>query len=481
MLTLPYTVGRYKLLKKIAQGGMAEIYAAEYRGESGFSKTVAVKRLLPHWSANPGFVKMLQDEAKLVVHLQHQNIAQVFELGRGDDGIFFISMEMVEGFDLRQVTQQVRAVEAGLPPKFSYWIIGEILQALVFAHSRIDVLGKPLGIVHRDLSPQNILIARHGAVKVTDFGIAKGSHRQEETLAGQLKGKFAYMSPEQASGAEVDQRSDIFSLGIVLFELVTGMRLFDAETDPGILEKVRMAQMPTGWERAVAPEIRAILRKSLKKNVEERYQTAEEMHADLERYVRKSQCFASGIEFSQYLRDLFPPQVDRPADDRVTSIELRPPVARWSGLVAATLLFSATGAHALRYTASPLAASPPLAAVARAVAPVLPPAPPIVPARDPDVGAHGSAALPTPSTVPQSSRGYLSVHVRPWGYVTVPGIVARRESPLVNVPVPAGTYHVKVFYEPTQKWISSRVKITPDGHTHCQARFGDRDTILCRP
>jgi serine/threonine protein kinase len=491
---------------------MAEIYRAIYHGDGGFVRTLAVKRILPQWTQDPQFIAMLQDEAKLLVKLQHQNIVQVFELG-DDNGVFYISMEYVEGVDLRRLLNAFREHHEKIPPKFVYWIISDILRALAFAHSRVAPDGQPIGIVHRDISPQNILIARHGEVKVADFGIAKGRHRETQTSAGQLKGKFAYMSPEQACGEAIDSRSDLFSLGILFFEMLTGARLFEGDSDMDVLRKVQDAVIPPGWERDVAPEVRAILRKCLKKNPQERFQTAEEILAVLSQYVHKINCQIFGFEFAPYLQRLFPLQSNATVVDIASSSEtierVLPPNTPFvpQGSCFAKLGIAgvrprsycdsrglAAGENGVPVRRHPLNRFPlqkslygvailcvafvitPQKSVIEATAMVIPktaigvPVPPLVP-----------TAVATPPLAPEkvAVKGKLSVQVRPWGYVTIPGVVTRKESPIA-VSVVEGQYQVKVFYEPTQQWLSARATVKSNGHTTCLTSFGESPRILCR-
>lgn len=475
MLVLPYTHGRYRLIERIAQGGMAEIYRAEYHGDGGFVRTMAVKRILPQWSQDPQFSKMLQDEAKLLVTLQHQNIVQVFELGE-DDGVFYISMEYVDGVDLRTLLHALRQRGEKLSPKFVYWIVSDVLRALAFAHGRVANDGSPLMVVHRDVSPQNILLARHGGVKVADFGIAKGRHRNEETAVGQLKGKLAYMSPEQARGELIDSRSDLFSLGIVFFEMLTGARLFDGDSDLMVLQKVQDAVIPSGWEQHVAPEIRAILRKCLKKNPDDRYQTAEEVLAAVSQYTTKHRCQIFGFEFAPYVQELFPvhsqpshPVETCPQNTIVEKVSLRGvvhfrPYLYGVATLCAAFVITPQSQHPTEVkTVATLSKPMP----GGTVAPLLPPLAPM------------PAAYASPPIVQNRDKGKLSVQVRPWGYVTIPGAVTRKEAP-VGLALVEGNYQVKVFYEPTAQWLTARATVKPGAHTACQASFGSTPRISCK-
>lgn len=471
MLVLPYTHGRYRLIERIAQGGMAEIYRAEYHGDGGFVRTMAVKRILPQWSQDPQFSKMLQDEAKLLVTLQHQNVVQVFELGE-DDGVFYISMEYVDGVDLRTLLQALRQRGEKLSPKFVYWIVSDVLRALAFAHGRVASDGSPLMVVHRDVSPQNILLARHGGVKVADFGIAKGRHRNEETAVGQLKGKLAYMSPEQARGEIIDSRSDLFSLGIVFFEMLTGARLFDGDSDLMVLQKVQDAVIPSGWEHHVAPEIRAIIRKCLKKNPDDRYQTAEEVLAAVSQYTTKHRCQIFGFEFAPYVQNLFPekqkPSYSTDNCSQNTVVEHVPP--RENARLKNCLYGAVTVCAAFIITPQSLR----LAVAPAKVAVEVPPLPLAIEKVFPSE-REGEGA----TRAPIINKGKLSVHVRPWGYVTIPGAVTRKEAP-VGLALVEGNYQVKVFYEPTAQWLTARATVKPGAHTNCQASFGETPHISCK-
>src|SRR4029450_2271011 len=215
----PKPFGKYFLIEKLATGGMAEIYKAKNFGVDGFEKLLAIKRILPHCSSDKEFITMLIDEAKLSVALSHTNIAQVFDLGKvGTD--YFISMEFVDGINLRELMNRAKETGAQLPEDISVYIVSEICKGLDYAHAKKDTDGNPLNIVHRDISPQNILISYEGEVKIVDFGIAKAATKAHVTQHGALKGKLLYMSPEQAWGKALDKRTDNFSLGVVLYEML---------------------------------------------------------------------------------------------------------------------------------------------------------------------------------------------------------------------------------------------------------------------
>nr|HPM41186.1 serine/threonine-protein kinase [bacterium] len=234
----PKQFGKYFLIEKLAVGGMAEIYKAKTFGVDGFEKELAIKRILPHCAADKDFITMLVAEAKLSVMLSHANIVQVYDLGKvGED--YFISMEFIHGVNLRDIMYHAREAKVPIPLDISVYIISEICKGLDYAHRKTDQNNSPLDIVHRDVSPQNVLLSYEGEVKIVDFGIAKAAMNISHTMAGILKGKIAYMSPEQATGQTVDNRTDIFSTGILLYEIVTGTKLFTGESQFEVLKKIR--------------------------------------------------------------------------------------------------------------------------------------------------------------------------------------------------------------------------------------------------
>src|ERR1044071_8276494 len=227
---------RYKVIERIASGGMAEVFRAESAGLEGFKKTVAIKRVLPHLAEKKQFIGMFLDEARLSAALSHSNVVQVFDIGVGDD-TYFIVMEYVDGANLKSVIEHRKQLGRPLPIEIACLIALRTCEGLAYAHEVLDALGQPLGIVHRDVSPPNVLITRHGEVKVVDFGLAKANSQLESSQPGIIKGKFSYLSPEAALGEEVDARTDVFAVGIILWELLAGRRLFLGDSD---IETVRM-------------------------------------------------------------------------------------------------------------------------------------------------------------------------------------------------------------------------------------------------
>lgn len=279
----PKPFGKYYLTDRIAVGGMAEIYKAKTFGVDGFEKTLAIKKILSHYSSDKEFITMLTDEAKLVVNLSHANIVQVYDLARvGDE--YFISMEFIDGINLRDL--MVRAKERGenIPAEVIISIAIEVCKGLDYAHNKKDAKGNALGIVHRDISPQNILVSYEGGVKIVDFGIAKAAQNLSETHIGILKGKVTYMSPEQAFGKPIDGRTDLFSLGIILYELFALERLFTGESQMEILKKIRNTKIsPKDLPATVPVVMRPILAKLLAYKVKDRYQSAADLQVDLNR------------------------------------------------------------------------------------------------------------------------------------------------------------------------------------------------------
>jgi serine/threonine protein kinase len=277
---------RYRVLEKLESGGMAEVFRAESEGLEGFKKQVAIKRVLPHLSEKKRFIAMFLDEARLSARLSHSNCVQVFDIGVGDNA-FFIVMEFVDGANLKSVAEQMKKTGKQFSVQVATHIAVEICKGLSYAHELTDNSGVPLEIVHRDMSPPNVLITKYGEVKIVDFGLAKASSQLEKSEPGIIKGKFSYLSPEAAMGQEVDLRTDIFAVGIILFELLTGQRLFMGDTDFQTVKKVQMAEVPSVRQinKDVPAELERILLKSLARDPSERYLTARELGQDLTRFL----------------------------------------------------------------------------------------------------------------------------------------------------------------------------------------------------
>jgi len=283
----PFLYGKYVILDRIAVGGMAEVFRAQTFGVHGFQRLLVIKRILPHLSKDDEFVDMFIDEAKIAVGLTHANICQVTDLGKIDDN-YFIAMEYVNGKDLRAILKKCYANKSPLGIEQSIFIASEFCKGLEYAHRREDPLtGQQMSVIHRDISPQNIMISYHGEVKIVDFGIAKTEYKIHRTQAGVLKGKFAYMSPEQSMGQELNQQTDIFSAGIILYEMLANKRLFLGGTDFETLENIKRCEVPSLREinPRVSKELEEVVLKSLAKDQKERYQTAGQMQNALSKIL----------------------------------------------------------------------------------------------------------------------------------------------------------------------------------------------------
>jgi serine/threonine protein kinase len=274
--------GRFHLLERIGAGGMGEVFRAEMRGPDGFSRIVVVKRMLPDFTAEPSGVAMFIDEAKLSARLIHPNIVQVHDFGKVDKR-YYLVMEYVAGCDLSRLLTHLDEQQRKLPLGASVRIIAALLNGLAYAHELRGTDGKPLGVVHRDVAPSNILLGTRGEIKLTDFGIAKTRDRLEHTRAGVIKGKYHYMSPEQASGRELDARSDLFAVGVVLFKLLTGQRPFRGATGEEVLTNIRHGRYtpPHTLDPALAGELSDVLARALQVNPADRFQSAREFRAAL--------------------------------------------------------------------------------------------------------------------------------------------------------------------------------------------------------
>jgi len=521
-MKLPYKFGKYVLLEKIAEGGMAEIYKARYKGEQGFSKFVAIKKILSIWSARKDFKKMLIDEANALVHLQHQNIVQVYELGSHKD-FFYISMEYVKGLDLRQLTDLQNLQNIKLPEKYVCFIVSEILKGLDFAHKQ------EIDVVHRDISPQNILISESGEVKITDFGIAKGLHRDQVTITKELKGKLAYMSPEQVTGATIDSRSDLYSVAIILYELITGCRLFYSENDFETIEKVRASEMPFEWEEHVSIDMQQILKKALSRDPKDRYQNAIDLLRDLNLYVTANKLYSHSIDLSDYLKNISKykkrnKNVHIPKTRIVSEIKGGVVQVRHHFVMPLVIILLIVFAGIAKSDTWQFSSRQERIAASK---------PPVI-----DYGVINIDTEPTGANVKIefngkkneyktpfvisninldkeinaklsiSKQGFYSlsdefelspdnsvfsktynlksnmpakinVQVRPWGYVYIPGVIKRKESPVHNLMLSSGKYEIKVFYEPKNLWVKKKLQVEAGKNYQCIANFMKKARISC--
>jgi len=309
---LPRPFGPYTLLRRLAAGGMAEVYLARTAGAVGFEKLVAIKRIHPHHAADGGFGSMLLDEAKLSVALSHRNIVQTLDLACVA-GAYVLVMEHVEGYDAHHVLETLRRADRLLPVELAAHVIAEVCRGLDYAHGHRDEQGEPAGIVHRDVSPQNVLLSFAGQVKIADFGIAKANSRQSDPESGVIKGKYFYMSPEQAWAEPLDHRSDIFSAGVVLWELLVGERLHHASDIQSLLDAVRRAEVPAPSCRRdeIPEELDAIVARATAANPVERYADAGAMADALVEYLADRAPIDASERIGELLADMPPPSPPR--------------------------------------------------------------------------------------------------------------------------------------------------------------------------
>ncbi|TMA90128.1 MAG: serine/threonine protein kinase [Deltaproteobacteria bacterium] len=276
-------IGKYKLVRLIASGGMAEVYLARQAGAAGFEKLVCLKRILPHLARDRQFVEMFLNEARLAARLDHPNIVSIYDLGEAN-GNYFIAMEFIDGPSLRAVAKRARERGERLPIAEVVKIVSMAAAGLHYAHELADDGGKPLGLVHRDISPDNILVHRNGVAKVVDFGIAKAANSSGTTRTGALKGKVAYMPPEQLRGDPLDRRADVFALGVVLYEMLAGQRPWEGDSDVSLIGRIMTEEpKPFATVRLDAPPgLIAVLDRALAKDREARYSSCHDLQADLE-------------------------------------------------------------------------------------------------------------------------------------------------------------------------------------------------------
>ncbi|RYZ37169.1 MAG: serine/threonine protein kinase [Myxococcaceae bacterium] len=280
-------LGKYQLVRKLASGGMAEVFLAKAAGPRGFEKTLVLKRILPHLAEDEAFVDMFLGEAKLAAQLDHPNVVQIFDFGEAD-GSYFLAMEYIDGPTLRRLIKRSTELKSPLPVALCAKMVAAAAEGLAFAHELTDPeTGTPLGLIHRDISPENVLLSRQGAVKVVDFGIAKVAGQSHRTQTGVVKGKVAYMPPEQLQARAMDARVDVYALGMVLYELLTGRRPFDAATEVGMMQAILFEPFVPAVERRpdLPPAMQRILERALAKDRDQRYPDCREFQADLERFV----------------------------------------------------------------------------------------------------------------------------------------------------------------------------------------------------
>jgi serine/threonine-protein kinase len=297
---------RYTITEPLDKGGMAQVFRGVAESMEGFKKAVAIKRILPDLTANQKFVSMFLDEARLSLFLQHANIVQVFDISKTPDNAYFLVMEFVDGCNLKALNDRQKQKGRRLEIAHSIYLMIECCKALQYAHSlEHPETNEPLGIVHRDISPPNILMSKNGEVKLVDFGLAKANSQIESTDPGVVKGKFSYLSPEAASGLQVDHRADVFAVGIILWELFTGRRLFFGETDYQTVEQVRQARVPSvaALNPEIDPELEQIVRKALAREPNDRYQNANDLGDALSQFLFSRRMKVTARDIANLVKD----------------------------------------------------------------------------------------------------------------------------------------------------------------------------------
>ncbi len=306
MTTTATRFGKYDLLALLATGGMAEIWLARVSGMAGFEKLVVIKRLLDKLAVDNDYVEMFLDEARINARLTHSNIVQVLELGQVE-GKYCMAMEFVPGLSVSQVGKRATKTLGAVPQEVACGLVAQACSGLHYAHEKTMPDGAPLNIIHRDVSPQNLILTYEGLVKVLDFGIAKADQRQSQTRTGLVKGKFSYMSPEQCLGQALDRRSDVFALGIVLFELCTSRRLFKRRSTYETYTAITKADVPP--PRKLNPKVdeavEAVILKALALKADDRYPTADAMQDALEEAMRKAQLRGSATDLMRFMNETF--------------------------------------------------------------------------------------------------------------------------------------------------------------------------------
>jgi serine/threonine-protein kinase len=284
------------------------VYEAKQLGTEGFAKTMAIKTILPHYSSNEEFVEMFIGEAKLVANLVHENIVQIYQLGREESGLYYIAMEYMDGINLEEFNLHHKKLERKVPIELAAFIAARTCRGLEYAHGKCDESGEALGIVHRDVSPKNIMINTEGTVRLTDFGVAKAKHYMQQQEGDVLMGKVEFMSPEQADYQVTDSRSDLFSLGIVLYEMLTGVNIFEDDDVYETLERIKSIDIPDPREyrEDIPADLSMIVLKAMRRDLNERYQTANEMGYDLEYFIYRDGYGPTVQALSRYLAGIYP-------------------------------------------------------------------------------------------------------------------------------------------------------------------------------
>jgi serine/threonine-protein kinase len=302
----PVPFGNYELLERIAVGGMAEIFLARTIGGPGPERKLVIKRIRPHLSRQTTFVKMFLNEAKLAAQLNHPNVVQIYDLGKIGES-YFIAMEHIFGRDMRRIITKADGMGIPFPMVYALKIASSVCEGLYHAHQKHDIYGNPLNIVHRDVTPENVMVSFDGRVKVLDFGIAKAANSIELSHPGEIKGKLSYMSPEQCQGLPLDQRSDVFSLGTVLYEWLTGYKLFTGDSEVAVLKSITEGKIysPSYFKADIPDAVESILMRALEKDRSRRYQTAADLQADLDHFLAEYDFTPTSLHLSNFVKQVF--------------------------------------------------------------------------------------------------------------------------------------------------------------------------------
>ncbi len=335
-------MNRYKLVQLIATGGMGEVFLARSEGPRGFAKTLVIKRILRHLASEPQFVEMFLNEARLAAMLSHPNIVQIFELGE-EEGTWYIAMEYIHGRTLRAIKQRLLRRGELLSPVLAARVCAHALQGLHYAHNLKDETGQPLHVVHRDISPDNVMVGFNGQVKLVDFGIAKASGAISTTRTGMVKGKYSYMAPEQLLGQGVDARTDVYAMGVLLYELLTGARPWVAPTEPALIQSILNRPPPPPRDRNpnLPPAFNALILRALEKDPAARFSSAEEMAQALEGVLTEGGHSITASQLGAFMADLFGPEAAAPPATNPSAESPAQAEARGSG--AATVRLPVTG------------------------------------------------------------------------------------------------------------------------------------------
>ena len=466
-------IGKYVVRRKLAEGGMAELYLCSSRGPQGFEKDVVIKRIRPTLASDPQFVRMFIGEARLASRLNHPNVVQIFDFDQCDDS-YYLAMEYVRGRSLAEVRKRCKARMTTLPPTLVAHIGAQIARGLHYVHG-LSQPGSAQGLVHRDVSPHNVLLSFDGAVKLTDFGIAQPS---EKSAPGRLKGKLAYMSPEQSRGEIVDARTDVFALGIVLWEMMTGGRLFEGNGDAAVLQAVRSSVIPPAARvnPDVPLDIDAVVMKALQRPPEQRYQTAQELERALAYCVFKRAQNLEEIDVGTFLRRLFAEEFESKEASVApvawdSGVELRgdcPPAPPPKPILGNRSGWRERGRMALRLALGPLAlvalvASPKLHSKPQDGSRV-PPSTSEWHARPTSVRTSDLAATLAPAGTeslpelpPQTGDGTLVVKIAPWAFLSIDGRHRGEVSGIRRYRLPAGNHRLRLWHPRGSKEVEIRL------------------------